>query len=788
MIKNYLKIAFRNLQRHKAYSFINISGLAIGMACSILIFLWVQNELSYDRFHTNAPRLYRITANAGDFKVAINPAAMPAGLKQEMPAIKSYVRLTTPNTILFEAGDKKFEEKKAFYADSNFLELFSFPLLKGDRKTALQNPDAVLITKSMAHKYFGKEEALGKMLRINNNRDIVVTGVLENIPPNSHLQFDFIMPMSAIAQTNQNLKTNSWDNFDFYNYLLLHESFTPTTAAIRQFNTQMDEIYKRRVPELKIEFQLQPLTDIHLHSNLQVDLPGHGNILYVKIFSAVAIFILMVACINFMNLATARSARRAKEVGLRKVVGALRAQLIGQFLGESLLISFFSLLLAIILVLLCLPLFNYFTGKDLPIQLLTGKTIFILAGIAIVTGLISGSYPALFLSGFRPANVLKGTIRSKGGNLYFRNALVVVQFIVSIVLLSGTIVVYRQLQYIKNKDLGFDKENLLYMPMTGEIWKKQEALKVELRNNPLTQNFAITSEVPTDITSGTVDVTWEGKDPKLQVVFPNLHVNEDFIDVFKMKMASGRSFSKDFKADTSNFMINEEAARIMGMKPDEAVGKSLTMWERKGTIIGVVKDFNYKPVQRPIEPLIMLLNRWGGNVVVRTAPGQTQATIKALENISTRLNPSFLFSYNFLDQDIDNMYKGEQQLGNLFNIFAVLAIFISCLGLYGLSAFMSEQRIKEIGVRKVLGASVFSIVQLLSSGITRLIAIAMIIAIPISWFAIDNWLKNFAYRIDISWIIFAASSLAALLVAWLTVSYESVKAAITNPIRSLRTE
>jgi putative ABC transport system permease protein len=788
MLKNYFKIAFRNLLRHKAYSLINISGLAIGMACSILILLWVQNERSYDRFHANAPHLYRVTAQAGEFKVAINAAGMPGGLKQEIPAIKSFVRLTTLSTKLFETGDRKFEEKRVFYADSNFLELFSFRLLKGNPKTALLNVNGVLITESIAMKYFGREEALGKVLRIDNGSNVTVTGVLADIPANSHLQFDFILPMAAIMQTNEDLRTNTWDNFDFYSYLLLDNSFVPTPAAINRFNKQMNDIYKKRVPSIKIEFQLQPLTDIHLHSNLQIDLPGQGNILYVRIFFVVAIFILVVACINFMNLATARSARRAKEVGLRKVVGALRGQLMAQFLGESLLISFFSLLLAIGLVLLCLPFFNYLAGKELPIELMSGKMIAILLSIAAATGLVSGSYPALFLSGFRPVKVLKGNMRSMGGNLLFRNGLVVVQFIVSIVLLSGTVVVYRQLQFIKNKNLGFDKENLLYMPMTGGISEKQLALKAELSKNPLTENFAIASEVPTSLSSGTVDVEWEGKDPKLQVVFPNLHVSEGFIEVFKMKMAAGRSFSSEFKADTTNYIINEEAARVMGMKIEEAVGKSLSLWERKGIIIGVVKDFNYKPIQRPIEPLIMGLNRWGGNVVIRTKPGQTQATIKALEKISTQLNPSFPFSYNFLDQDLARLYKGEQQLGSLFNIFAILAIFISCMGLYGLSAFMSEQRIKEIGVRKVLGASVFSIVNLLSSGITRLILIAMVIAIPISWFAINNWLKNFAYRVEINWIIFAGSSLAALLVAWLTVSYESVKAAITNPIKSLRTE
>lgn len=788
MIKNYFKIALRNLWRHKAYSLINISGLAIGMTCSILILLWVQNELSYDRFHANAGRIYRISAEVSGFKVAINPAPMPVALKQEIPAVKSYVRFTTPSTKLFEAGDRKFEEDNVFYVDSNFLDVFSFRLVQGDPKTALQNVSGILITASIAKKYFGNEEAIGKVLKINNYANVTVTGVLADAPANSHLQFDFIMPMSAIAQTNDNLKNNVWDNFDFYSYLLMQENFEPTPQAIEKVNKQMEVIYAKNMPGLQAKFQVQPITDIHLRSNLQFDLPGTGNILYVRIFFIVAIFILIVACINFMNLATARSARRAKEVGLRKVVGALRAQLIGQFLGESLLISFVSLLLSIGLVLLCLPLFNYLAGKELSIYLLSGKMILVLLGIAVATGLLSGSYPALFLSGFRPVKVLKGNVRTMGANLLFRNGLVIVQFIVSIVLLSGTIVVYQQLQYIKNKDLGFDKENLLYMPVKGNLWNNHQALKAELSSNPLTQNYAITSQVPTDLESGTIDVQWDGKDPKQQIVFPNLQVSEEFIDIFKIKLLTGRNFSKAFKADSTNYLVNEKAVLAMGMKTNEAVGKSLTMWGRKGTIVGVVKDFNYVPLQRPIEPLIMILNRWGGDIVVRTKPGQTQATIKALEKIHTKLNPSFPFSYNFLDQDLDKMYKGERQLGNLFNIFAVLAIFISCMGLYGLSAFMSEQRIKEIGVRKVLGASVFSIVQLLSSGITRLILVAMVIAIPVSWYAIDNWLKNFAYRIDINWIIFAGASLAALLVAWLTVSYESIKAAITNPIKSLRTE
>jgi len=789
MIKNYLKIAFRNIIRHKAFAAINIAGLAIGMACSIFILLWVQNELSYDRFNKNANEIYRIAARAGDFKVAINPAPMVADLQAKMPVIKNTVRLATSSNV-FEVGDRKFEEKRVFYADSTFLQVFSYRLLKGDRASVLNRPDAVLITEDLAKKYFGHEDALGKILRKDNNKDVIVTGILANIPSNSHLQFDCILPMSSIAQTNDNIKNQVWDNFDFYAYVQLDKTSGPSSANIAKFNKQMDDIYKTHVSEktLKVNFWLQPLTAIHLHSNYQVDLPGHGNIQYVNIFFVVALFILSVACINFMNLATARSARRAKEVGLRKVVGAGRKQLIGQFLGESMLISFVSLILATGIVWLLLPLFNDLAGKKLSIHLLDRRIITILVTIALATGLISGSYPALFLSGFQPVKVLKGNVKTMGGNLIFRNGLVVVQFVVSIMLLAGTAIVYRQLNFIKSMNLGFDKSNLLYLPMAGEMWNKQQALKAELKQNPLTSNYAITSDLPVDLASGTVNVHWEGKDPKSQVVFPTLMVDEGFFNVFQMKILSGRVFSPEFKSDSTNFIVNEKAVQVMGMKVSNAVGKSLSLWDNKGTIIGVVKNFNYKPIQQPIEPMILALNRWGGTAVIRTQPGKTEATIKALGKISADLNPGYPFSYGFLDQDLANQYKGEQRMGSLFNVFAVLAIFISCMGLYGLSAFMAEQRTKEIGVRKVLGASVFKVVYLLSTGFTKLILIAVVIAVPLAWFAINSWLKSFAFRVNADWMVFLIASLAALAIAWLTVSYESIKAAIANPVKSLRNE
>ena len=789
MFKNYFKIAFRNIIRHKAYSAINIAGLAIGMASSILILLWVQNELSFDRFHKNAREIYRLTASAGDFNAAVSPAGMAGGLKQVMPVIKGYTRLSHPSTILLENGNRKFQEKNTFYADSNFLQFFSFELLKGDPATAMQRPDGILLTADMAKKYFGQDDPIGKILKKNNGLNVTVTGVLANIPSNSHLQFDFIMPMSAIASTDRDLKNNVWNSFNFYTYLQLDKNTAAKAVSLTMLEQQIDKMYKIHEPGgVKARFHLQAVTSIHLQPGLQVDLPGHGNAQYVKIFFIVAIFILVVACINFMNLATARSARRAREVGLRKVVGAMRGQLVVQFLGESMIISFFALLFAVVLVFLSLPLFNTLAGKTLSINLLNGKVLAWLIGIALATGLIAGSYPALFLSGFKPVKVLKGNIKTMGGNLLFRNGLVVTQFVVSIVLLAGTVVIYNQLQFIKHRNPGFQKDNLLYMPMTGDLWGKEQALRTALQSNALTSNYAYVSELPVNIMSGDVDVKWEGKDPASQPVIPSLSVNENFIDVFKMQVLSGRGFSTAFRADSANFVINETAVRLMGMKLNNAVGKPLSFAGTKGTIIGVVKDFNFKPIQQNIEPLVLTLNRYGGNIIVRTQPGQTEATIKAMAAISQQLNPAYPFSYNFLDQDLANLYKGEQQMGSIFNLFAILAIFISCLGLYGLSAFMAQQRTKEIGVRKVLGATIFNIVYMLSTGFTRLILIATVIAIPVSWIAINSWLQGFAYHIQVGWVVFVGASLVALVIAWLTVSYESIRAAVANPVKSLRSE
>jgi hypothetical protein len=469
-------------------------------------------------------------------------------------------------------------------------------------------------------------------------------------------------------------------------------------------------------------------------------------------------------------------------------VGALRGQLIAQFIGESMLIAFLSLVLAIGIVALVLPAFDHLAGKALSLRLSDGSLWLMLLGIAAATGLLAGSYPALYLSGFRPVAVLKGTLTALGGNLAFRNGLVIVQFVVSIVLLIGTFIVYSQLRFIRDRNPGFTKANLIYMPMKGELWGKMSALKVELQRHSATSDYCLVSELPINLKSGASQVFWDGKDPRSQIIIPAIDVTEGFIDVFQMKILAGRGFSTAFGNDTGHLVINEKMMRTMGLTLSTAIGKPLQYGDIKGSVIGVVQDFNFKPIQQPIEPLVLYMNEYKSNVVVRAKPGQTAAAVHALAEISKELNPAYPFSYNFLDQDLANLYKGEQQMSVLFNLFAILALVISGLGLYGLSAYLAQRRTKEIGVRKVLGASVFSILYLLSTGFTRLVLVAVVIAVPLSVWAINRWLEGFAYHVTVSWLIFPLAAVVALVFAWVTVSFESLRAAVMNPARSLKIE
>nr|WP_299386337.1 ABC transporter permease [Allomuricauda sp.] len=787
MLKNNLKIAWRNFIQYKWYSSLNVGGLAIGMACSILILLWVQNESSYDTFHKNGDQIYRLTAIANeDFKAAVSPAGMVEELPNLIPEMVSSVRLSLPFEALFEADGQKFKESSVYFADSNFLDVFTFPLIEGNAGNALLPPNGILITEEWSRKYFGTTNALGKSIKVDNNDVFTVTGVLGTIPPNSHLQFNIVMPMSYYAKTHSDLINKVWDNFNFYGYLQLEENAITSADDLSKMEEKINELYAER-SEFDITFNLQPLKDIHLRSNLQIDIPGHGNIQYVNIFLIVAFVILIVACINYMNLATARSSRRAKEVGLRKVIGAGRHQLVLQFLSESLLISLCSLIVAIGLVYLLLPVFNNLAQKELIFQIGEPKIWITLGAIALMTGLVSGSYPALFLSGFRPVKVLKGRLKLSKYNLFFRNGLVVSQFVVSVLLLIGTLVVYKQLNYIKDKNLGFNKSNLLYLPMEGEMWEKIDALKTELAQNSLTKDFSIVSDLPANLETGDFDIQWDGKDPNQQVLFPSIRADERFLDVFQMTLLHGRGFTKS-SFENNDYVVNETAAKIMGLDVDKAIGKSLTFRGNKGVIVGVVQDFNFKPLQYNIEPLVMSHNGYGAYAVIRTLPNSTSNTLSVLEEIYSSLNPAYPLVYNFMDASLDAQYKGEQQMGSIFNVFALLAIFISCMGLYGLSAFMVEQRFKEIGVRKVLGASAIRLVNMLSRDFMKLVLLAFVLATPLAWIAMGRWLRDFAFHIEIQWWMFALAMVGSLSVAMATVSFQAFRAARANPIKSLRTE
>ncbi|GAA4339777.1 ABC transporter permease [Mucilaginibacter gynuensis] len=789
MFKNYLVTAIRSLKRHKLFTVLNIFGLATGLTCSILIFLWVQDERSYDNFNDNAAQIYRLTAKVSDVEVAVVPPPVAPTLKQQVPAVKSYTTVVPLQTFI-TIGNRKFDEKNLLYAAPNFLQMFNYPLLQGDKATVLTRPDGVVLTASTAKKYFGSVNAIGKVIHADNDingTNYVVTGILKDVPRNSHLQFDMLLPIELYNRSNGDV----WDNFDVYSYVELDKRFNATPSAIAALQKQTTEIHTLNdKTHTKSTFTLQPLSDIHLKSRLMLDVAGQGNNQHVNIFTLVAIFILLIACINFMNLATALAGQRAKEVGLRKTIGAMRFRLIIQFLGESLLLAFLALIIALGAALLLLPFFNDLANKSISINLLNLKFIGSLLGIATLVGLISGSYPAFFLSSFKPIKVLKGVKVLSGNKNYFRNGLVIAQFAVSVVLMVSTLVVSSQLNFIRNRDIGFNKQNLLYlqMPKTGDTRNNYQTLKATLGNNTGTGDYTIIEHLPTYLTTGTTNVIWPGKDPRQQTVFPHIGIDENFIKTFGMHIIAGRNFIDNSKADEPNYILNETAVKVMGMTAANAIGQKISSNNQPGEVVGVVKDFNFKPIQQGIEPLILKHTNRGGYVVMRTSPVEIQQVITKLKANFQDVYPNFPFSYGFVDQDLSKLYTAEQQMGQLFNVFSVVSIIISCLGLFGLATFATQKRLKEIGVRRVFGASATGIVAMLAKDFVKLVAAALVVAFPVAWWAMNKWLDNYAYRTQMSWWMFALAGFMAIVIAFLTISYQSIKAALANPIDSLRTE
>jgi len=790
MIKNYFKIAWRNLLHNKTFSLINIFGLALGMTCSLLIMLWLKDELKRDRFHANDKRLFRVMENqyySGDISTfPSTPGILAENIVKDIPEIEMASQMLWEEQPLFTVGDK-FDKEKGRYVQKDFLRMFSFKLVKGDAATALARPDAVVISEKLADKYFKGEDPIGRMIKIDGKESVVVTGVLEEVPELSSLKFDFLLSYDIWFKKNDWAK--EWDNNGPRCYVMLAPN-----ALVENVNAKIKGYIKSKKKDSNVDLFLQNYGESYLYSNWDNGKQAGGRIEYVRIFSFVAVIILLIACINFMNLATARSLRRAREIGVRKVVGAGKRQLIAQFIGESMFVSFLAILFSLLIVALILPSFNVLTEKNLAIDLADPAFLLIVVGLTVVTGVISGSYPALFMSTLKPIVVLKGLLKFKSGATYFRKGLVVFQFALSIFLILGMIIIYRQISYINNKNLGFAKEDLLYMPLEGGLQKTFFAFKDELLKQPGIKNISSAQSSPLEVGSSTQGVRWPGKDTTKLILFSNNPITYDYVKTMGIELLAGRDFDPSYSLDTMNYLVNEAAARKIGYK--DPVGKELTMWGDKGTIIGLMKDFHHNSLHVPIEPLILRLYKgswvkeggYWGNVIIRTEKGQSKQALASMEKVFKKFSPGFPFKYYFTDDEIEKNYKAEYTVSKLSRYFAFLAIFISCLGLFGLVTFTAEQKTKEIGIRKVLGASVTGIVRMLSKDFLKLVLLAAVIAFPVAWWLMHKWLMDFEYRIDIGWWVFVVAGIVALLIALLTISFQSIKAAIANPVKSLRTE
>ncbi len=797
MIKSYLKSAFRNIKKFKSYSFINIFGLAIGMACCILIVLFVQDELSYDRYHEKADRIYRLVdgfdVEGGLSRYyALSSAPFAPALKREFPEVEDAVRIFPGRRRMVEYEDKRFYEDHLFFSDASLFNVFSFPLIKGDPEKALESPQTIVISEEIASKYFGTDEPVNKTLKVNN-QDFFVTGVMEDMPENSHFHADMFASLKTLEQipSVQERYFESWARHEFYTYLLLQDGFPAENleAKLPGFIEQHAAAQIKSTLGGRLYSRLQPLRSIHLYSHLQAELSPNGDIKYVTIFSIIAFFILMIACVNFVNLATARSSNRSREVGLRKVVGATRNQIITQFLSESLLFTVFALGLSLILVKAALPFFNSLTGKGIGLNFFTN--LILLGGlffILIFVGVVSGSYPAFFISRFQPVSVLRQNKKIGSRSSFFRKGLVVFQFSVSIILIVSTVVVLNQLDFLRNRKLGFDKEHVVVIPIRShQIRTRSEAIKAELMENPNIVSATVTIGVPGGVVAGDAIklVTEEGeKTLSLNMIY----TDHDYIKTMGMEIIKGRDFSKQMNTDTTQaFIINEAAVRKLEL---EDPLKTRFAWDdKKGRVIGVVKDFQFQSLRNEINPLVIHI--WPQNTfvfAVRVRPDNIDQTLNFLKNKWRELDPAHPFDYSFMDDTFDQIYRSEEKLSQIFSTFSFLAIFIACLGLLGLAIFMVETRTKEIGIRKVLGASAKNIFWLLSKEFELLVLFANFIAWPLSYLLMRKWLQNFAYQISIKPWIFIISAAAALSVAVITVSFQALKAATTDPVKTLRYE
>ncbi|HEY8659103.1 MAG TPA: ABC transporter permease [Hanamia sp.] len=811
MLKNHFKIAWRNLMKYKFISFINLFGLAVGITCCLLITTYILNELSYDRYNKNADNTYRITRSfnneEGIVSLNLSTISPPFGyyLPTDFPEIKKMTRLLSNGTTPLKYKDKLINEPQVFFADENLFDVFTVDVLKGDPKTALKDPFSVMLTEEVAKKYFGNEDPMNKVLRANNQFDVKVTGIYKGFPANSHMHPGVLVSFNTLKDSavygEVNLR-NNWGNNSFFTYLLLPEHYD-VKKMITQFPAFIDRhmdrrYYNGKLPSKFTTLGMQKLTDIHLYSHTDNEAEPNGDINRVYIFSAIALFILLIACINYMNLSTARSALRAKEIGIRKVIGARRKELIFQFLSESVLIAWIATLLAFIGLYSALPWLNKLSGEQLSLIILNNRKVLMLVLVTpFVIGILSGIYPALFMSSFQPSKTLKGLFKAGNSSISLRKILVVAQFTISIILIITTIIVLQQLRYIQQASLGYDKEHLIAIPYNNSINASYESFKNELLQNPGIKDVGRSSRIPTGRLLDNMGASVLAGDSMRPVMTDIKYVAVDygFIPTYGIKVIAGRNFSPAYGRDTSNFILNEAAIKAIGWKsPGEAIGKDFKYGPFKGQVIGIMRDFHFESLHQKITPIVLLnptttpTQSFFNAFSVKIAGNNIPSSLAAVEKTWKKYIPEIPYQYNFLDEKFAQLYESEERQGTIFTVFAGIAIFIASLGLLGLSAFAITQRVKEIGVRKVLGANVSSIVKLLSKDFLKLVLIAAIIAFPVAWYTMTRWLEDFAYRIHIHWWVFVLSAILALIVALITVGFQAIKAALSNPVKSLRSE
>ena len=797
MFKNYFNTAWRSLLGNMAFSFINISGLALGMTCTLLIFLWMEDERRFDQSVPGAAQTYVVYEDLVSEGVPDpgywTPGLLASELRRNVPEIKYATGFWDRDAVtsVFEAREKIIPFDHTCYADSDFFKVFNYPLLEGTAATALAGTDDMAISRDMAERFFGSPEAaFGKTIRYNDSHDFRVSAVFDNQPANVSHQFEYLLNWNSLIDSVRWMLDWIYRGPNTFIRLQPHADPVKVEAKIKYFLSTY--LANSNVgPGHRATLGLQPFDEMYLHSVFRNGKPTGGKIEYLELFSVAAMFVLLIACINFMNLATAWSFRRSKEVGVRKTIGATSSTLFSQFIWEALVMSVLAVVLALVMSTVLLPFFNQLTNKQIRIPFSSTGFWAGLGGFTLLTGFIAGSYPAVFLSSLSPLKVLKGALQFSSRSLLFRRGLVVFQFVLSIMLINATIIVSRQVDYLYTKNLGFDKENLVYMPFQGDLITKYQIYKQKLSRMPGIQGVTRSLQAPSHIGSHVYEISWDGKNPNSHIVAMHNGVGYEYLKVMNLQLLQGRDFSREFPTDSAGYILNEMAAKMTGYK--EPIGKNLDFFGIHGHIIGVVKDFHLGSLHDPIKPLILWLGeawptRWGGVMLLKTKPGKTREAIASMKTVFQEIEPKFPFRYFFADEEYQRLYDNERTISQLSDGFSFLAILISCLGLLGLAMFTAEQRRKEIGIRKVIGASVASLVGMLAKDIVKLIMLAAVIASPFAWVAMNIWLQNYAYRIDISWWIFFLAAVIALLIALLTISYQALRSALGNPVKILRTE